>query len=167
MNLVRRLFPLLALALLLAGCAPAAMGTSPGVPYPIDSQSIHATAGTTFYVEAHFTPADFAIDPTKLTGMMWVPSGYNADTAIITTKFSLDRVSVPAGWRLQMEQVQLIRTNVAPPTTYSKASTLRYDLAVLLVITPKAGAIAGPYHLSARLTYQKVSKPLSIALRLG
>ncbi|MEJ2289432.1 MAG: hypothetical protein P8Y02_12480 [Deinococcales bacterium] len=63
MTLARRLSPLLAVALLFAGCAPAATGTSPGTPYPIESSAIATTAGATVYVQAHFTFDDFKIDP--------------------------------------------------------------------------------------------------------
>lgn len=162
---VRRLSPLLALALLLAACAPAATGTSPGAPYPIHSRSIVATAGTAVYVEADFTLDDFGIDPTKLTGALWVPSGYNSESAVITTKFGLDHVRVPADWRLELVQVQATRATVQGPTSFSK-STVKFAVTTLLRVTPKADAIAGPYHLLADLTYQTKSRPLTIDLHV-
>lgn len=164
MNLARRLSPLLAVALLFAGCAPAAAGTSPGSPYAIHSSGIATTAGHTVYVQADYTFADFSIDPTKLTGMLWVPSGYNADSAVITTKFGLGGVSVPEGWTMTLVQVQATRTTVQG--RFSK-TTNEYTLTVLLAITPKPTAVAGAYHLHASLDYQKASQPLRIDLRVG
>jgi len=166
MTVLRRLSPLLVAALLLAGCAPAATGSSPGAPYPIQSSAIVAQPGSTVYVETHFTFDDFGIDPTKVSGALWVPSGYNAQSAVLTTKFSLDQVHIPAGWSLELVQVQGTRTTVAGPKSFSK-STQDYSLAVLLAITPKEGAVAGPYHLAATLTYQKTSKPLRVDLHVG
>lgn len=166
MTVLRRLSPLLAAALLLTGCAPATTGSSPGAPYPIESSAIVAQAGSTVYVETHFTFDDFGIDPTKVTGSLWVPSGYNAESAVMTTKFSLDQVHVPAGWTLELVQVQGTRTTVAGPKSFSK-STKKYSLAVLLAVTPKDGAVAGPYHLNATLNYQKKSKPLRVDLHVG
>ncbi len=166
MTLLRRLSPLLLAALLLSGCAPATTGSSPGAPYPIQSAAIVAQPGSTVYVETHYTFDDFGIDPTKVTGAMWVPSGYNAESAVITTKFSLDQVRVPAGWSLKLVQVQATHTTVAGPKSFSK-STDKYTLDVLLALTPKEGAVAGPYHLNATLTYQKKSKPLRVDLHVG
>jgi len=62
--------------------------------------------------------------------------------------------------------VQGTRTNVEGPKSFSK-TTKQYSLAVLLAVTPKDGAVAGPYHLNATLTYQKTSKPLRIDLHVG
>ena len=166
MTVLRRLSPLLAVALVLAGCAPAATGSAPGAPYPIQSSAIVAQAGKTVYVDARFTFDDFGIDPTKITGALWVPSGYNAESAVLTTKFSLGQIRVPAGWKLELVQVQGTRTNVEGPKSFSK-TTKQYTLAVLLAVTPKEGAVAGPYHLNATLTYQKTSKPLRIDLHVG
>ena len=166
MTVLRRLAPLLAVALVLAGCAPAATGSSPGTPYPIQSSAIVARPGQTVYVDTHFTFDDFGIDPTKLTGALWVPSGYNAESAVLTTKFSLGQLRVPAGWKLELVQVQGTRTNVEGPKSFSK-TTKQYSLSVLLAVTPKDGAVAGPYHLSTSLTYQKSSKPLRIDLHVG
>lgn len=165
MATLRRLTPLLGLMAVLAACAPAATGTSPGAPFAIGSRAIVAKAGTTLYVEAPFTLADFNIDPAKLTGAMWVPTGYNATSAVITTKFSVNHLRVPAGWHLKLVQVQVTRTKVAGYTTFSKTA-ITYTLAALLEITPKHGAVPGPYHLEAELSYQKQSKPLRIDLRL-
>jgi hypothetical protein len=166
MTVLRRLSPLLVVALVLAGCAPAATGSSPGAPYPIQSSAIVAQPGKTVYVDAHFTFDDFGIDPTKVTGALWVPSGYNAESAVLTTKFSLGQIRVPAGWKLELVQVQGTRTNVEGPKSFSK-TTKQYSVAVLLAVTPKDGAVAGPYHLNATLTYQKKSKPLRIDLHVG
>lgn len=163
MSLARRLSPLLAVALLLAGCAPAAAGTSPGSPYPIKSSAIATMPGHTVYVQADYTFDDFSIDPTKLTGMMWVPSGYNADTAVISTKFNLTHVRVPEGWKLSLVQVQATRTTVVG--RFSKR-TFDYTLTVLLAITAKDRAVAGPYHVRASLDYQKTSQPLRIDLQV-
>lgn len=168
MTLVRRsTLPLaaLALALALAGCAPAAIGTSPAAPYPVKSSSIQTTPGKTVYVEAHYTFADFGIDATKLTGTMWVPSGYNSSTAVLNATFSLKQVQVPAGWSLQLVQVQATRTTVEGPKSFSK-STLDYTLTVLLSATAKPRAVAGPYHLRAMLDYQKTTQPIHIDLRV-
>ncbi len=166
MTVLRRLAPLLAVALLLAGCAPAATGSSPGAPYPIHSSAIVTQPGGTVYVETHFTFDDFGIDPTTVTGGLWFPTGYNADSSVMTAKFSLDQVRVPAGWKVELVQVQATRATVAGATSFSK-STQTYTLTVLLAVTAKQGAVAGPYHLGATLTYQTTSQPLRIDLRVG
>lgn len=166
---VRRLTLLLApLSALLAlvACAPAATGTTAAVPYSIGSRSIQGTPGTTLYVQAEFKPADFSLDTSKLTGAMWVPTGYDSDSAVITAKFRLEHIVVPAGWKLDLVQVQVTRSTSPGPTTFSKSST-DYGLTALVAITPKDGAIPGPYHLQADLGYQQTTKPLRIDLRIG
>lgn len=165
MTLVRRLVPLLVVPLALAGCAPAATGTSPATPYPIRSSQIQTAPGGTVYVEAHYTFADFGIDATKLTGQLWVPNGYNSASAVLTTKFVLGHLQLPEGWKLELVQVQATRTIVEGPMSFSK-STDEYTLTVLLAATAKAHAVAGPYHLRATLTYQKQSKPIRVALQV-
>jgi hypothetical protein len=166
MTVLRRLTPLLAVALVLAGCAPAATGSSSGAPYPIHSSAIVAQPGGTVYVETHYTFDDFGIDPTKVTGAMWFPSGYNAESSVMTTKFSLDQVRAPAGWSVKLVQVRATHTTVAGATSFSK-STQSYTLTVLLAVTAKQTAVSGPYHLGAALTYQKTSQPLRIDLHVG
>ena len=96
---------------------------------------------------------------------MWVPSGYNSSTAILSATFDLKQVQVPAGWSLKLVQVQATRTTVEGPKTFSK-STQDYTLSVLLAATAKPDAVAGPYHLRAELFYQKTSQPLRIDLRV-
>lgn len=166
MALLRRLSPLLLVAVALAGCAPAATGTSPASPYPIASQDISTTAGGTVYVEAHYTFADFNIDPTTITGMMWIPSGYSAETAVFTSGFDLSNVQVPQGWSLSLTQVKAVHTTVAAARTIDKSKD-KYTLTVLLKVQAKPEAVAGPYHLRATLDYQKQSKPLNIALTVA
>ncbi|HKI55724.1 MAG TPA: hypothetical protein VKB31_01120 [Trueperaceae bacterium] len=163
MALLRRLSPLLLVPVLLAACAPAASGTAPSSAYPITSQSIATTPGGTLYVQAHYTFADFGIDPTTITGMMWVPSGYNSDVAVFTTKFDLSNVQVPQGWSLSLLQVQASRTTVEGARTIDKSST-DYTLTALLQVRAKPGAVPGPYHLRATLSYQKQTKPLRVDL---
>lgn len=165
MALLRRLSPVLLVGALLAGCAPAASGTAPSSAYPIASQAIATTAGGTLYVEAHYTFADFKIDPTKITGMLWVPSGYNAESAALTTRFTLGAVQVPSGWRLTLDQVEATRTSKAGARTIDKG-TIDYTLTALFKIRAKPDAVPGPYHLRASLTYQKESKPIRIDLTL-
>lgn len=164
MTIARRLFPLVAIVGLLAGCAPAVLGSTAN-PYPMGSQSISAAPGKRLYVEAHFTFADFNIDPTTLTGSMWVPSGYDAASAALTPRFSLGQERVPTGWTMSLVQVMATRTYVAPSRTIDKG-TLTYTLRALIAITPKESAVAGPYHLDASLTYQKTSQPLRIDLQV-
>lgn len=166
MALLRRLSPLLLVGALLAGCAPAAIGTAPSSAYPITSQAIGTTPGGTVYVTAHFSFADFGIDPKKINGAMWVPSGYNSESAAITTKFELGKVQVPQGWRLSLVQVKATRTSVEAARTIDKGS-IAYALTVLLEIQAKPRAVSGPYHLRAELTYQKTSKPLRVDLTVS
>lgn len=166
MRPLRRLWPLLLLGALLAGCAPAALGTSPTNPFPIASQDIATTPGGTLYVKIPYTFADFSIDPTKLTGMLWVPSGYNSETAVVTSRFDLSGVQVPQGWRLTVAQVQATRVHVAPARTIDYGST-QYTLLAVLEITAKPEAVSGLYHLHASLTYQKQSQAIDVNLRVS
>ncbi|HKI57643.1 MAG TPA: hypothetical protein VKA00_00315 [Trueperaceae bacterium] len=166
MALLRRLPPLVLVAAVLAGCAPAATGTSPASAYPITSHAISTTPGGTVYVEAHYTFADFGIDPTKITGMMWVPTGYNADSAAITSKFDISDVRAPQGWSLSLTQVKATRTTVAAARTIDKSSK-EYTLSVLLKVQAKPRAVAGPYHLRATLNYQTKTQPLKVDLTVA
>lgn len=166
MALLRRLSPLLLVAAALAGCAPAATGTSPASPYPIASQDISTTPNGTVYLEAHYTFADLKIDPTKVTGMMWVPRGYSAETAVFTSGFDLSNVQVPQGWSFTLTQVMAVHTTVAAARTIDRSKD-KYTLDVLLKVHAKPQAVAGPYHLRATLTYQQESKPLHVALTVA
>jgi hypothetical protein len=165
MTSLRRLWPLLVLGALLAGCAPAALGTSPTNPFPIASQDIATTPGGRLYVKIPYTFADFGIDPTKLTGMLWVPSGYNSETAVVTSTFSLTNVQVPEGWRMTVAQVQATRVHLAPLRSIDKGST-QYSLMVVLEIHAKPEAVSGPYHLSASMSYKTTSKAIHVDLRV-
>lgn len=165
MTPLRRLWPLLVLGGLLAGCAPTAMGTAPTNPFPITSQDIATTPGGQLYVKIDYTFADFGIDPTKMTGMLWVPSGYNSDTAVVTSRFDLTDVQVPEGWQMTVAQVQATRVNMAPLRSIDKGST-EYSLMIVLEIHAKPEAVAGQYHLSASMTYQKTSKAFQVNLKV-
>lgn len=153
----------LSLALLLAACAPAATGSGPGSAYDIRAQDIRAAAGGTVYVEAHFTFDDLGVDPSKLSGNLWFPTGVNARSAVITPKFTLQNVDVPAGWQLKLVQVTATQRTIAGARTFDK-STTRDDLAVVLQASPPDTAVAGPYWLKATLAYGKTSQPLTVAL---
>lgn len=155
----------LSLALVLAACAPAAAGSTTGSAYPIDAQNIRVAAGGTVYVEAHFTFDDLGVDATKLSGNLWFPTGVNARSAVITPKFTLQGVNVPAGWQLKLVQVTATQRTIAGARTFDK-STTRDDLAVVLQASPPDTAVAGPYWLKATLAYGKTTQPLTVALHL-
>ncbi|HZJ08504.1 MAG TPA: hypothetical protein VFD39_02305, partial [Trueperaceae bacterium] len=70
--------------LLLSACAPAAVGSSSGNPYPASAGSVTIRRGETAYVRVDYPLERFGLEPSDLRPAMWVPSGYDSELGDVT-----------------------------------------------------------------------------------
>jgi hypothetical protein len=91
--------------LLVAGCAPAALGT-PGNPFQLrEDRAVVTRAATTVHVVAPFEAGAFGYRVADLPGR-WIPWGATASMAQLTPLFELRDVVAPDGWGVTLETVR-------------------------------------------------------------
>lgn len=155
----------LTLALLLSSCAPSASGTNVASAYDLHAADIRVAPGGSVYVQTGYTFDDLGVDPSKLSGNLWFPAGVNGRSAILTARFALQDVQVPAGWSLELAQVTGTQRTVRGARSFDK-STTDSTLEVVFRAAPPATAVAGPYWLRATLAQGKNTQPVTVALRV-
>ncbi len=152
--------------LLLAACAPGAVGSSASTAFKISDPSIRVGASAPFFVQADWSFANFDIRDGDLSSSLWVPTGVNSEGAVITTSFSLTKLALPDGWGVELVQVKANRRSVAGRRTFDKGST-EQTVTALFRVTPKPSAVAGPYSLGGELDYRRgQAQPFRIAFTL-
>jgi len=93
------------LAILVAGCAPAAVGSRSN---PVDLQrdrSATATPGSTVYVRSTFRSGAFGLRSNAFAGAFQIPLGSDGSGARVTSEFELVDVVGPSGWTWRLEDV--------------------------------------------------------------
>ena len=93
------------LAILVAGCAPAVVGSRSN---PVDLQrdrSATATPGSTVYVRSTFRSGAFGLRANAFAGAFRVPLGSDGSGARVTSEFDLVDVVGPSGWTWRLEDV--------------------------------------------------------------
>jgi hypothetical protein len=154
------------LAAWLAGCAPAATGSSAGSAFSITDAHIRATPGATIYVSGSYTLDQFGMKTKDLSsGWMWVPIGYDRAAAIITTNFELTGVQAATGWSVTLDEVRVYRKTVQGQRTFDPSSVQRSLSANLKIVVP-ADAIAGPYPIRGTLTRRTSSVPVALQVEV-
>lgn len=98
------------IALLVAGCAPAA-GRQSGSAIPAGADPIAAVGGETVYVRVDYSLEAFGLVPADLSGSLWVPSGYDSERTNITSQFALRDVQAGGGWEVDLSRVRVERTS--------------------------------------------------------
>ena len=115
----------LVLAVLVAGCAPAVVGSRSN---PVDLQrdrSATATAGSTVYVRSTFPSGAFGLRADAFEGAFRMPLGVDGSGARVTSEFELVDVVAPAGWNWRLEDVWSESRGGRPPVL---VVTLRLDV---------------------------------------
>jgi hypothetical protein len=101
----RSLFALLAVALLLAGCAPTVQG-SRATPFDLRTdRTVTVRPASTSFVVAAFDHGAFGYRGEDLAGR-WIPWGAEGAAATVTALFSVRDVVAPDGWLLEIDQVR-------------------------------------------------------------
>lgn len=96
---------LIAAALLIAACAPGAVGTRNN-PYDLrHDRTVSAQPDATVFVLAAFDPDAFGYTADRFPGR-WVPWADGVQAAQITTFFRIVDLVAPEGWRLEVEDVR-------------------------------------------------------------
>jgi hypothetical protein len=115
----------LVLAVLVAGCAPAVVGSRSN---PVDLQrdrNATATAGSTVYVRSTFPSSAFGLRADAFAGAFRIPLGADGSGARVTSSFELIDVFAPSGWGWRLEDVWLEARGGRPQVL---VVTLRLDV---------------------------------------
>lgn len=103
------------LAILVAGCAPAVVGSRSN---PVDLQrdrSATATPGSTVYVRSTYPSGAFGLRADAFRGAFQIPLGVDGSGARVTSEFELIDVVAPAGWSWRLEDVWSESRGGRPP----------------------------------------------------
>ncbi|MBW6457476.1 MAG: hypothetical protein K0A98_16460 [Trueperaceae bacterium] len=113
------------LAVLVAGCAPAVVGSRNN---PVDLQrdrNVTTTAGATVYARSTFPSGAFGLRAGAFTGAFQVPLGVDGSGARVTSEFELVDVVGPAGWSWRLVDVWSESRGGRPPVL---VATLQLDV---------------------------------------
>lgn len=135
---------------LLAACAPAALGTSSGNPFPAAAGSASVKRGETIYVRIDFPLAGFDLAPSGLRPAMWVPSGYDSEIGDVTGQFSLGELRIAEGWQLRLLLMRAERSSERGSGAFDADRTV-YSMWAVFEVTAPEEAIPGPYRLRGTL----------------
>ncbi len=140
--------PLLALALLVAACAPAAGGSS-GAAIRAGSEAIPVQRGQTVFVRVDSSLAAFGITEQDLRATTWVPTGVRSQVGDVTSQFGLRDVEGATGWQIDLSRMRVERSTVNNPVNATTSHVV--DLWAELRVEVPADAIAGVYRVRAVL----------------
>jgi len=156
---MRRVTPLvpLLLAVLLAACAPAVIGSRSN---PVDLQRDRvatATAGATVYVRSTYPSGAFGLRPGAFVGAFSVPLGVDGSGARVTSEFEFVDVVAPDGWVWRLDDVWSESRGGRPPVL---VVTLRLDV--------PAGARLGGQQLRGTLVARSTGgrEPVSLIVQV-
>lgn len=113
------------LAVLVAGCAPAIVGSRSN---PVDLQrdrNATTTAGSSLYVRSTFASGAFGLRAGAFAGAFRIPLGADGSGARVTSEFELVDVVAPSGWSWRLEDVWSEWRGGRPPVL---VATLRLDV---------------------------------------
>ncbi len=106
----RRVAPL-ALALLvlvLAACAPGAVG-SRGTPYDLRrGETAQVAPGGAVYAQLVLPAAEFGFEDADFSSL-FVPCGGDTSCAVVTSRFELLDVAAPEGWTWRVDRADAVR----------------------------------------------------------
>lgn len=137
--------PALALAvLLLASCAPTALGSRSN-PHRLDRDGpLALRVGDTGYVRVDVPRSVFALTSDVLGGRL-APWGENLSRATVTPLFELRDVVAPDGWSVEL----------ASAVAYLRTTQREADLEVVLRVSAPAAARAGGQRVRADIVDQR------------
>lgn len=139
-----------ALAVLVSACAPAATGSAANTPLPARAGDLSVKRGETVYVRVDYQLTDFGIKPADLRASLWVPSGYDSEVGDVSTQFGLVDTRIADGWTFTLSQMRAERESTRGSGAFD-ASRTEYSLWAIFRIDAPPGAIPGPYRLRGTL----------------
>jgi hypothetical protein len=152
----RRLAPiaLALLALVIAGCAPTAVG-SRGTPYDLRrGETAQVAPGGVAYAQLEVPASEFGYDDADFSSL-FVPCG-GASCAVVTSRFELVDVVAPEGWTWRVDRADAVRR---PRFATSVDVRLRLDV--------PADARLGGTQLRARLVARNgTSRPVVLVVQV-
>lgn len=144
--LPRTLASLAAALLLLSSCAPGAVGSSSGNPFPASAGSPKVKRGEAVYVRVDYPLDRLDLAPSDLRPAMWVPSGYDSEIGDLSGQFALTDLRVPEGWQFKLQQVRAERSSQRGSGAFDSPRTV-YSLWVVYEVVAPQEAIPGPYRM--------------------
>ena len=153
----RRVAPIVLslLALVLAGCAPGAVG-SRGTPYDLrGGETAQVEPGGVVYAQLLVPAREFGFEDADFASL-FVPCGGDASCAVVTSRFELVDVAAPEGWTWRVDRADAVRR---PRFATNVDVRLRLDV--------PAGARLGGTQLRARLVAGSgVSRPVELVVQV-
>ncbi len=96
------------LVLVLAGCAPAVLG-SRGTPYDLRrGETAQVAPGGVVYAQLVVPAREFGFDDADFASL-FVPCGGDASCAVVTSRFELVDVAAPEGWTWRVDRADAVR----------------------------------------------------------
>src|SRR3990172_1318768 len=101
-------FALALLVLVLAGCAPGALGTR-GTPYDLRrGETAQVAPGGTVYAQLLVPARDVGFEDGDFSNL-FVPCGGDTSCAVVTSRFELVDVAAPEGWTWRVDRADAVR----------------------------------------------------------
>ena len=108
---MKRILLVSCLLLPLSACAPSVRGASAGDPVVVENaQQVVMQQGSEMFLRIDYSPEDFGLRRSDLSGAFWIPEGVDEESANMSTRFALEEVRVPAGWELELADIRAYRT---------------------------------------------------------
>ncbi len=150
-----RSIALVLFALVVAGCAPAVLG-SRGTPYDLRrGETAQSSPGGAVYAQLLLPARDFGLSDDDFSSL-FVPCGGDTSCAVVTSRFELVDVAAPEGWTWRVDRADAVRR---PRFATSVDVRLRLDL--------PADARLGGTQLRARLaTRGGTSTPVVLVVQV-
>lgn len=155
--MTRRVAPivLVLLVLVLAGCAPGALGAR-GTPYDLRrGETAQVAPGGVAYAQLVVPAREFGFDDDDFASL-FVPCGGDTSCAVVTSRFDLVDVAAPEGWTWRVDRADAVRR---PRFATNVDVRLRLDV--------PADARLGGIQLRARLVAQNgTSRPVVFVVQV-
>jgi hypothetical protein len=142
-------------ALVLAGCAPGAVGTR-GTPYDLRrGETAQVAPGGVVYAQLLLPASELGLADADFSGL-FVPCGGDASCAVVTSRFDLVDVAAPEGWTWRVDRADAVRR---PRFATQVDVRLRLDV-------PAAARLGGT-ELRARLvTRDGTARPVALIVQV-
>lgn len=158
---------LLALAVLLGACAPAASGSSGNTPVVPGPAGVAVEQGGTYYLRFDLDMDQLGLKPRDLQAALWVPSGYASEVGDVTSMFGLHDARVVDGWGTQLLQVKAERSTVTTSVSFNQ-TRVDYALWAVVKVTVPTGIVPGPYRFRGTLQVRSgATTPLAATLNVA
>lgn len=147
---------LVSLTVLLAACAPAAVGSGPRNPLRLGSGTLEVNPGSTAWLSGNYLLSELGLTNEDLEGAFWIPDGTNQQSARADGIVGLEINRIPALWQAVLAEARFVQ-----------GSDGRVTLRVQLKVTVPEQAQLGPQLIRAQLSARHGgTKNLEIPLRV-